>query len=171
MSESDKSIVGPPTAAPVNPEPSGFTDELQTTICAIVGGLLDAGDQHPELRRSLCRLAQTHGLAAEVFRHRLVQAGLSYPHASELKALLLAPAALAQFLDPVKPVGWRKSLAAARAEADRCEGQMDTRTWLASRVAAALWLTGCPYYQVGDRFLTVSCAGGNLDELAHPSSL
>lgn len=171
MRESDTNVAGQPTPAPTNPQPPPFADAIQATIKAIVDFLLEAGDQHPELRRSLCRLAQTHGLAAEEFRHRLVQAGLPYPHASELKCLLLAPAALAQFLDPVKPVAWRKSLAAARAEADRREGQMDALTWLASRVAATLWCTARPYYQVGDCFLTVRRGGGNLDELANAPTI
>lgn len=171
MCESDSNTNGQPAPTPTNPQPPPFVDEIQAPIKVIVGFLLEAGDQHPELRRSLCRLAQTHGLEAEEFRHRLVQAGLPYPHASELKRLLLAPAALARFLDPVMPVAWRKSLAAARAEADRREGQMDARTWLASRVAAALWRTARPYYQVGDRFLTVRWGGGNLDELANAPTI
>lgn len=88
--------------------------EVQSQIAILVARLLSSLEAQPNICRKLCQLARNHDLSPEVFRRRLVQAGLPFSRASELKTVLAAKAECAEFLRPVRPQSWRRTLEQAR---------------------------------------------------------
>lgn len=101
-----------------HPVPSA---EVKRQIAFLVARLLAALEAPTNVCRKLCQLALNHSMSPEVFRRRLVQAGLPFSRASELKTVLAAKGECAEFLRPVKPQSWRTTLDQARESLRRTD--------------------------------------------------
>jgi len=139
---------------------------VQSQIASLVARLQAALEAQPNICRKLCRLALDHQMSAELFRRRLVQAGLAFSRASELKIVYAARAECARFLAPVSPQSWRTTLTNARKA--NCRGKLgrtDDRE-------AQLALAAAPIAGLLHRLLVLKCPveGGMLTLVPKDSS-
>lgn len=135
------------------------------TLAALARQLQDAIEATEEIRRKLCTIGLREGYQPEEFHRRLLEAGLSYSLASELKTVLQAKAACEAFIRAPGETGrpsWVATLAAARAALCEEIYGMNSADQLAARVAGL-------FHKTSRR--TLSCATGVLTLEIRPGEL
>jgi len=146
----------------------GDADPVQAELEALVKKLRDITEAAPDIFRQLCGLARTHGLDPEEFRRRLVQAGLAYSRASELKTVLASAEQCTAFLQPPDFPGrqsWQETLAAARSERLQNEAGHTLEQQLAAQVAGRLHQLGQAALPVTGGWLVLESRAGDLEAL------
>lgn len=153
-------------AGPGHPTPRRTAPAVAEESLAELAQQLQALIEAPEeIRRQLCAIGLGEGYQPEEFRCRLMQAGLSYSLASELKTVLQAKEQCRAFLKAPGEAGrqsWVATLAAARAGLAQEKYQLTAADQLAARVAGLFHKT---------RRRTVAHAAGVLTLELRPGEL